>query len=549
MFHNGYKNDVKLSWDKATKTVKVRWTDYEKVLHGAKGYSRYGGMQRKCGVRYTRKQLEEELLAIANREQQKSIERAEAYKKNGTTAISSNVTDISKAVVASSFLRLMEDKRITKSERPQTINDCRKDVNRFADWLDKHHRNIELHKITKLIAQDYCRYLGEQHTYSSVRTYKAHLVKVFNNIVDIFEESPIKYTNPFARFALNDVLTDTVINRKSIFTIEQLAYILKRAGEHYKYRKAARIQRFAFFYLLIVTGWRVGDLAEFTWDCVDFNNRRVTNLHNKTAKSTGVYSKIYMTDLMQEILITLRDFERPKKYKKYLFSVGRDDVKDLRQRNVTNSQTHMDNIREELGLHEARKRGKNLMHTHTIHSIRGSFITHMSPPRYDEKLVNYIVGHQLVDVNDTNYKRYDSDPEFYTREIIETMEGLVDARHAFNVALYGEKQACGLMTEGDSIDDMPDGWEEYLLKNRFWTEEGLAYLRFKSVQGNPPHVIKGMIAGLNKFRVKQGARWVDAALVEKYTGLPYDGLPDMNDPKVLAAMARARARQQSGDTE
>ena len=189
------------------------------------------------------------------------------------------------------------------------------------------------------------------------------------------------------------------------------------------------------------------------------------------------------------------------------------------------------------------------MHTHTIHSIRGSFITHMSPPRYDEKLVNYIVGHQLVDVNDTNYKRYDSDPEFYTREIIETMEGLVDARHAFNVALYGEKQACGLMTEGDSIDDMPDGWEEYLLKNRFWTEEGLAYLRFKSVQGNPPHVIKGMIAGLNKFRVKQGARWVDAALVEKYTGEPYAGLPDMNDPKVQEAMTRARARKQSGDTE
>ena len=179
----------------------------------------------------------------------------------------------------------------------------------------------------------------------------------------------------------------------------------------------------------------------------------------------------------------------------------------------------------------------------------GSFITHMAPKRFDETLVNYIVGHKLTGINEKHYKRYDSEPETYTRDIIETMEGLVDARHAFDVALYGEKHACGLLMEGDSIDDMPDGWEEYLLKERFWKEEGVAYLRFIGVQGNPPSVIKSRIRALNKFRVEQGARWVDAALIVKYTGQPYDGLPDMNDPKAREALARARARQQSGDTE
>ena len=58
-----------------------------------------------------------------------------------------------------------------------------------------------------------------------------------------------------------------------------------------------------------------------------------------------------------------------------------------------------------------------------------------------------------------------------------------------------------------------------------------------------------MIRSLNKFRVEQGARWVDAALIVKYTGLSYDGWPDMNDPKAREALARARARQQSSDTE
>lgn len=69
------------------------------------------------------------------------------------------------------------------------------------------------------------------------------------------------------------------------------------------------------------------------------------------------------------------------------------------------------------------------------------------------------------------------------------------------------------MTEGDSIDGMPDGWEEYLLQNRFWTEEGLAHLRFMASLGNPPHVIKGMISSLNDFRLEQGAKFVDAALI------------------------------------
>ena len=546
--YKGYKQDIVIKYDKVTRTVSVRWTDYEKAYQGYKGNSRYRNRQIKCGTIYSRKEAEEELMVIAKREQQKSIERAEELKRQGIHP-SSRTTAKDDTVYASSFLRLLDDSRITKSTRRQTINDCRNYVNQFADWLDKHYPNIELHKITKLMAEDYCKHLAKRFAFSSVKTYRAHLVYTFNSVIDIFEQSPIKYGNPFAKVTLTRVLNDTVEGRKEIFNFEQLAYILKRAGENEKHKQPARIQRFAFFYLLIVTGWRVGDLASFKWSSVDFKKRVVTNLHGKTEDNTGVHTKIYMTELMKEVLMALRDLKRPKEYEEYLFSVGRGGVKNLHQRNVTNAQTHMDNIREELELHETVKRGKYKVHAHTIHSIRGSFITHMAPKRFEETLVNYIVGHKLTGVNEKHYKRYDSEPETYTRDIIETMEGLVDARHAFNVALYGEKQACSLLMEGDSLEDMPDGWEEYLLKERFWTEEGIAYIRFKSVQGSPPHVIKGMIAGLNKFRVKEGARWVDAALVEKYTGLSYAGWPDMNDPKAREALARARERQQSGDTE
>ena len=538
--YKGYKNDIELEFDKATNTVKVSWTYHDKAYLGKKGNSRYGNRQRQCNSYLTREEAEAELLEIAKREWLKGIERAEELKAKGVKR-SSGAPSKSDKVYASSFLRALEDKRITSSLMPRTINDSRRDVNRFADWLDKHHPDIELKDVDDDVAKSYCDYLSKNYSHSSVKTYRAHLVYTFNCIVSMFKKSSNKITNPFREFRLKNKGE----GRKEIFNFEQLTYILKRAGENVKYKQPARIQRFAFFYLLTVTGWRIGDIAVFKWSDVDFKKRVVTNLHNKTEENTGVHTRIYMTNLMKEVLMALRDLERPKEFEEYLFSVGRGGVKNLHQRNVTNAQTHMDHMRKELELPEPVKRGKNKMHGHTIHSIRGSFITHMAPKRFDETLVNYIVGHKLSGINEKHYKRYDSDPELYTRDIIETMEGLVDARHAFNVALYGENHACGLMVEGDSIEDMPDGWEEYLLENRFWTEEGLAYLRFKAVQGSPPHVIKSMIRGLNAFRLEQGAKFVDASLVTKYTGQPYAGLPAWDDPLYQAERMR-REKERKG---
>lgn len=536
----GYKNDIELEFDKDTNTVKVSWTYHDKAYLGKKGNSRYGNRQRQCNSYLTREEAEAELLEIANREWLKGIERAEELKAKGVKRSSK-----SDKTYASSFLRALENERITSSHIPRTIKDCRRDVNRFADWLDKHHPSIELKNVDEDVAKAYCAYLNKNYAARSVKTYKAHLVYTFKSVVSMFKKANTYYTNPFRELGLSN----NEDARKEIFNFEQLTYILKRAGENEKHKQPARIQRFAFFYLLIVTGWRIGDLAKFQWKDVNFKKRVITNLHGKTENRSAVHTRIYITNLMKEVLMALRDLKRPREFEDYLFSVDRDGVKNLQQRNVTNAQTHMDHMRKELELPEPVKRGKNKMHGHTIHSIRGSFITHMSPPRYDEKLVNYIVGHKLTGVNEQHYKRYDSDPELYTRDIIETMESLVDARHAFNVVMYGEKHACGLLMEGDGIADMPDGWEEHLLKERFWKEEGLAYLRFKAAQGNPPHVIKGMIRGLSDFRVEQGARWVDAALIVKYTGQPYAGLPDFNDPRGQVLLARARASQQSGSSE
>lgn len=518
-----FKNDVRISYDAKSKTVEVRWTDWEAAARGLKGNSRT--KKRKIKVdEYTRRaEAEERLKIIAEKEQKDSIQRAQYLL--GRVESGDVAPDSIKVPFATKFLRNLKDSQVTSSEREKTIRDARKAVNDFSDWLDKNYPNILLNKITKVIAEAYFKTLEKKFAFSSIKTTRAYLVFTFNRIIDYFEEAPFKILNPFSRVTLKKVLTDTVENRKAIFSKEELSLILKRAGQGERLKTPMLVQRYALFYFLMVTGWRVGDIADMTWEAVNYKKRILTNLHAKTEKSTGVSTKIYITPLMERVLKTMESYQRPEEFKKYIFSVGRKGVKDLHQRIVTNTQSHMDNMREELNLHDSAKRGKYEMHSHTIHSIRGSFITHMVGEGHPETLVDYIVGHNLSSVNAKHYSRYDSDPEKFTRTIIETMEGFIDAEFAFHVSIYGEDRAMGLMIDGDSIEAMPNGWEENLIKNKFWTEEGIDYLRYLSDVGNPPSKIKKTIEAINRYREEKAAKLIDASLIEKYTGRPFKGIP------------------------
>lgn len=517
------KNDIKLSYDAREKVVSVQWTDWEAAVRGLKGNYRYKKRKIKIDEYTTRKEAEEKLRTIAEKEQKDSIQRAESLL--GRVESGDVAPDSIKVPFATKFLRNLKDSQVTSSEREKTIRDARKAVNDFCDWLDKNYPNILLNKITKVIAETYFKTLEKKFAFSSVKTIRAYLVFTFNRIIDYFEEATFKILNPFSRVTLKKVLNDTVENRKAIFSKEELSLILKRAGQGERLKTPMLVQRYALFYFLMVTGWRVGDIADMTWEAINYKKRIVTNLHSKTEKSTGVLTKIYMTPLMERVLKTMESYQRPEEFKNFIFSVGRKGVKDLHQRIVTNTQSHMDNMREELNLHDSAKRGRYDMHTHTIHSIRGSFITHMVGEGHQETLVDYIVGHNLSSVNAKHYSRYDSEPEKFTRAIIETMEGFIDAEFALNVALYGEDKAKSLLVEGDSIEAMPNNWEENLIKNKFWSEEGIAYLRYLSSVGNPPSKIKKTIEAINHYREEKAAKLIDASLIEKFTGRPFKGIP------------------------
>ena len=503
-----YKNDIKLTYDAKTKIVKARWTDWECAARGMKGNSRYKSRSIKVDEYTTRKEAEEELLNIAQIEQRASIERAEALfnkVEHGEVPV-----ETVKVPVATVFLRKLKDHHVTSSKREKTIRDARKALTYLIEWLDKNYPNILLNKITKLIAEEFFKWYAGSFAFSSTKTCRAYLVFTFNTIIDIFEEAPFKILNPFSRVTLKKVLDDTAENRKSIFTIEELSFMLKRAGESKYIKEPERMQRFVMFYLLMITGWRVGDIADMTWDAVNFNKRYIINLHNKTVKTTGVQTKIYMTDMMERLLKLLQSYDRPKEFDKFIFSVGREGVADLHQRIITNTQTHINNIREELHLNQSSKKGKNDMHSYTTHSIRGSFITHMAGEGHSEILIDYIVGHNLSSVNAKHYSRFDSDPEKFTRSIIEDMERLLDVRGIFDILRSGKK--VHISSDSPMIDNTAFFYK--LSKEDNWSQEAIKTL--KEICHEHPLEMRERAVEINEYKKQKRRNKVTVTMIADF---------------------------------
>ena len=192
-----FKNDVRIAYDAKSKTVEVRWTDWEAAARGLKGNSRTKKRKIKVDAYTSRAEAEERLKIIAEKEQKDSIQRAQFLL--GRVESGDVAPDSIKVPFATKFLRNLKDSQVTSSEREKTIRDARKAVNNFCDWLDKNYPNILLNKITKVIAETYFKTLEKKFAFSSIKTTRAYLVFTFNRIIDYFEEATFKILNPFSR--------------------------------------------------------------------------------------------------------------------------------------------------------------------------------------------------------------------------------------------------------------------------------------------------------------------------------------------------------------
>ena len=511
------KGEFDFFYDTATKKVTIRWTCPLAMAQGKN--SRYKTktlpvvLYHEEAFKTAKARVEKELMAIAEAEIKKVEGEAKHWK------LQNDPDARNEKVYAAEYLRNMREEQVCGTANVKTRYYAKQYVTAFAGWIAENYgEKFELHQIKKDHCEDWLRYLESQgYSFATIGTMKRMVQYAFDRIEETFEDSIHAYRNHFKNIRMKNCgLKNTVINRKENYNTWQLEYILRRAGENRQHNKKMKLHTFAFFYFLMVTGWREGDVAGLKWDEIDFRSRIIHKHFKKTENSSGMHCKLYITPLMQEILEKVKELPAPKQWKEYVFCYGREDTADLIGSNVTKAQTHIRKMRQELDLTKTHdKGGKYKMNPYAVHSIRGSVTSLLKGVgNFNNDLVEYILGHAGDSVSQTNYERFDGNPELFTRQPLEFMEVMVDAEETFLKLILPPSQAQGRMAR-----KMPYGWQKKLLAS-FWEDESVKILE-QWYNAHEHHskvasTIKSVIRQANDWRWRDGSPTVTPAILRRF---------------------------------
>lgn len=512
-------------YDTTSKKVTIRWTCPLAILQptGSRYKTKTQLVELYHGEAFktAKARVEKELIALAEEEIQKAEVESKLWRLQHEPAT------CNEKVYASEYLRNMRDEQLCGTANEKTRYYAKQYVTAFADWIAANLGDeFELHQIRKAHCEEWLRYLEEEKKYSfaTIGTMKRMVQYAFDRIEETFENAPFVYRNYFKNIKMKKCgLKKTVTQRKENFTIEQLEYILKRAGENRLHNKKMKLHTFAFFYFLMVTGWREGDVAGLKWDEIDLTNKVIRKLFKKTENSSGMVCKLYITPLMLWILEEVKKLPAPKKWKEYVFCYGRANTTDLIGSNVTKAQSHIRKMRKEMGLTKTNdENGVYAMNPYAVHSIRGTVTSLLKGAgNFNNDLVEYILGHVGDSISQSNYERFDGNPELYTRAPIEFMEAMVEADKCF---IWHIMPPATAQSRLDS--EMPQGWQKKLLVN-FWEQKAVDLLenyfyelkKAKSVTGAKQ--VNEIIQRANDLRNDTGMSKVTIDLVQSL--LPVKG--------------------------
>ncbi|MBE6418738.1 MAG: site-specific integrase [Akkermansiaceae bacterium] len=510
--------DLKYTYDSSSKKLVCRWTCPLKKAMGKS--SRYStkeetvtpneGESFKSAIARTKVVLAEiakEKIRLAE------IQKQEWLRKNKPEKASNA------KIYASEYLRNLPDSKICNGSKYKSRDSARKYVNCFANWLAENiGEDLQLHQIEKEHCIQWVYYLSEKKKYafSSVDTMKRSVQACFEIIEEDFKDAPYKYRNHFKKIRTKKIgLDNTFVPRKEIFSAEQLEYILKRAGEGRNHNKKMKLHTFAYFYFLMVTGWRDAVIAELKWIDIDLKHNIITKIHNKTENSTQQRTRIYITPTMKWILEEVKKLPAPKKWKEYVFCYGRENTNNLIQSNVTKAQTHMRAMRKEMELNVTNKPGIYELNPYAVHSIRGSMISLLKGAgNFNNDLVEYIVGHSGDSVSENNYERFDDNPELYTRDALEFMEAMIGADKCFIWHVMPSE-----MAQRRLDCEMPNGWQRKLSVN-FWDPKAIELMEnyFSELKKSKNHtaakLVNEIIMRANDMRNDTGLSKVTVSLVQ-----------------------------------
>lgn len=397
-------------------TFSVIWKDYYKEVCG----SSYPYTRKSCKWRGPHppncrelRRMQATLAGLAAEQEADSAVRAQACVKE------------EKAISAENYLLQLRDDELCRTPSPAAIRRARNAVKHFVAHLHKLHPGLFLHEVRTHIVLGYYEELRTLPlAYGTKMRICERLTFIFRRIMLKFEYSALHYTNPFERLKLADVVGKSEATRKKILSQEQLRMLLSESLSGKRLSNSERLQRFGIIYFLIVTGWRLGDIVTLKWEQINTEQRHISLLHAKTA-ARGIRTTIYITNFMAEILHQLRAHANGTAWGEYVFchrSAATRHFKAAAERSV---QTFFEKTRAKYGLTESTCTGLLNMHAYTVHSLRGSTITHLTEADFSEVKINYLVGHAPRTIEQRHYLRLDCNPEQSTRALIEHMETLI----------------------------------------------------------------------------------------------------------------------------
>ena len=408
------------NYNKKTRTFTVIWKDYAKEALGEKyPYSRKS--EKWQGVKHPsaseRRAVEKRLMTFAADEEYKSKDKAQYIRTHGNE----------EEITASGYLTALSDDDLTITSRQAEKREARRFINEFISWLDDKHKGIVLHKINEVITKEYYKHLqGRGIAYGSIQKHITRLSYIFKQVIRKYEDSPLKYKNPFATLRLDEVITKTAATRRKPYTDLQLQDFLHYSITSKKLNKWQILQRFCIFYFLTVTGWRINDILSLTWKQVDLQKGIIKLTHSKTQKQ-GIKTELFITDLMNEILtaLYLMRSEATKENRDYIFSLRNENTRNI----YNNTSKFYKDTRKELRLDEHEQKGKVKTYTYTIHSFRHTVITRLTQAGHQEAKINYLVGHAPKTTEEKHYLTLTADD---TKDLIEYME---DYSNSFDFSL------------------------------------------------------------------------------------------------------------------
>lgn len=401
-----------------------------------------------------------------------------------------------------------------------TLTNCNKVIRIFREWLKKNYSSITLHKIATSHMFEFFASISDYGTKTQGNFY-IYLNAIFKKILIDFEQTDIKYINPFARYTKDKFTKDNPILQKEPFTLEEVRQILDRVvsdkeKQTSEWGNIQMQQKFFIFYMLIVTGWRIGDILTLTWEQINFEKRIITLTHMKTEKSTEAVTKIFITPLMEKVLKQQRENAKLHPFNTHLvFNIRKSCVEITNYEYYSHAmKDYLLEVLREMGILVTKKSKKGReQHNFGIHSFRKTSDTELHLAKiFDAKRITYLHGHEDNTTEGQAYLALIKYPERSTRDMIEYMEDVTKLDFFYNRLIHGNEKA---HTDEAIANVWLSSAQIAEMKMNFWTNEAIERLRVAWEKGTNIKIVETAIHLLDTARLRSAERNVTETHVEQ----------------------------------